>query len=149
MVPFDGVIFLPDDILVKVDARDRGESETRVPLSRSSGGGARLAVADVHEGARRTRQMGVAPNSLSPCSARSGRAAESGLRDPGRAMATRSTARLGRTICCPNAALKGRAVDVAVVTGLWREHRSRRRDWTARLWNALMLQSWLETQQRI
>jgi asparagine synthase (glutamine-hydrolysing) len=40
-------------------------------------------------------------------------------------------------------------LDVAVVTGLWRAHRSGRRDWTPRLWNVLMLQSWLETQQRI
>jgi asparagine synthase (glutamine-hydrolysing) len=30
----------------------------------------------------------------------------------------------------------------------WRQHLTRRSDWTPRLWSVLMFQSWLETQQR-
>ena len=38
-------------------------------------------------------------------------------------------------------------LDARAVRSLWREHNSGRRDWTARLWNALMFQSWLANQR--
>jgi asparagine synthase (glutamine-hydrolysing) len=41
----------------------------------------------------------------------------------------------------------GEYLDARTVRSLWREHCSGRRDWTARLWNALMLHSWLQSQR--
>ena len=38
-------------------------------------------------------------------------------------------------------------LDADVVGKLWTEHRAGTRDWTARLWNALMFQSWLESSE--
>jgi asparagine synthase (glutamine-hydrolysing) len=35
-------------------------------------------------------------------------------------------------------------LDPPLVSRMWREHLSRRRDWTSRLWCVLMFQAWLE-----
>jgi asparagine synthase (glutamine-hydrolysing) len=38
-------------------------------------------------------------------------------------------------------------LDTSTTRSLWREHCSGRRDWTARLWNVLMFQSWLVSER--
>ena len=150
MMLFDGVTYLPDDILVKVDRAAMAVSlETRVPLldHRVAELAWRLPMSmKVRDGrgkwALRQILYRHVPRDLVE-RPKAGFAIPVGqwLRDPLRDWAD--------DLLSERRLKEQGYLDVAVVTGLWREHRSGRRDWTPRLWNVLMLQSWLETQQRI
>ena len=150
MMLFDGVTYLPDDILVKVDRAAMAVSlETRVPLldHRVAELAWRLPMSmKVRDGrgkwALRQILYRHVPRDLVE-RPKAGFAIPIGqwLRDPLRDWAD--------DLLSERRLKEQGYLDVAVVTGLWREHRSGRRDWTPRLWNVLMLQSWLETQQRI
>ena len=148
MMLFDGVTYLPDDILVKVDRAAMAVSlETRVPLldHRVAELAWRLPMSmKVRDGrgkwALRQILYRHVPRDLVE-RPKAGFAIPVGqwLRDPLRGWA--------EDLLSERRLKEQGYLDVAVVTGLWREHRSGRRDWTSRLWNALMLQSWLETQE--
>jgi asparagine synthase (glutamine-hydrolysing) len=148
MMLFDGVTYLPDDILVKVDRAAMAVSlETRVPLldHRVAELAWRLPMSmKVRDGrgkwALRQILYRHIPRDLVE-RPKAGFAIPVGqwLRDPLRGWA--------EDLLSERRLKEQGYLDVAVVTGLWREHCSGRRDWTSRLWNALILQSWLETQE--
>ena len=146
MMLFDGLTYLPDDILVKVDRAAMAVGlETRVPLldHRVADVAWRLPPSmKIRNGCAKWALRKIlyrhVPRELVE-RPKAGFAVPVGqwLRGPLRDWAEELLSE--RRLCAEG------YLDAAVVRSLWRQHQSGRRDWTARLWNILMFQAWLSS----
>jgi len=146
MMLFDALTYLPDDILVKVDRASMAVGlEARAPLldHRVADTAWRLAPSlMIRDGrgkwALRQVLLRHVPQELVD-RPKAGFAIPVGqwLRGPLRDWAEEL---LSERRLCEEAYL-----DAAVVQSMWTQHRSGRRDLTARLWNILMFQAWLSS----
>lgn len=144
MMLFDGLTYLPDDLLVKVDRAAMAVGlETRAPLldHRVADAAWRLPPSmKIRDGCAKWALRKIlyrhVPRELVE-RPKAGFAVPVGqwLRGPLRDWAEELLSE--RRLCAEG------YLDAAVVRSLWRQHQSGRRDWTARLWNILMFQAWL------
>jgi asparagine synthase (glutamine-hydrolysing) len=146
MMLLDGLTYLPDDILAKVDRAAMATSlETRVPLLdhrlaefawrlpmslKIKGGATKWALRQILY--ERVPKM-LIDRPKSGFGIPVGQWLRGPLRDWAEALLDER--RLGE---------EG-YLDVAQTRRLWREHQDGARDWTSRLWNILMFQAWLES----
>jgi asparagine synthase (glutamine-hydrolysing) len=147
MMLFDGVTYLPDDILTKVDRAAMAVSlETRVPLldHRVAAVAWRLPMSmKIRDGqskwALRQILYRYVPQELIE-RPKAGFAAPIGqwLRGPLREW--------GASLLEEGRVRNEGFLDPLAVTRLWSQHCSGTRDWTPRLWNLLTFQAWLESQ---
>jgi asparagine synthase (glutamine-hydrolysing) len=145
---FDGLTYLPDDILVKVDRAAMAVSlETRVPVldHRVAEIAWRLPLSmKIRESQSKWALRQIlyrhVPRDLID-RRKAGFAVPVGqwLRGPLRGWA--------EDLLSEQSLRAEGYLDARSVRSIWRQHCSGRRDWTARLWNALVFQSWLMNQR--
>ena len=149
MMAFDGLTYLPDDILTKVDRAAMSVSlETRVPLldHRVAELAWRLPLSmKIRDGAgkwalRQILYRHVPRELVERPKAGFDIPIGAWLRGPLRDWADE--------LLSKRSLRAGGHLQVKPVHRLWLEHRSGQRNWTLRLWNLLMFQAWLEAQGR-
>ena len=143
MMYCDAVSYLPDDILCKVDRASMAVSlETRAPFldHRVAALAARIPAAN--ENPRRRRQAGCSQGTALRHAPREPvRAAQGGLRDPGRRMDQGPLRAWAEELLDPAALRAEGWFDADKVARRWREHLAGQRDSTPALWAILMFQA--------
>ncbi len=147
MMLFDGVTYLPGDILVKVDRAAMAVSlETRVPLldHRVAELAWRLPLSmKIRDGQGKWALRQVlyrhVPRDLVE-------RPKAGFAIPVGQWLRNSLRDWAADLLNDQQLRSQGFFDVNVVGRLWDEHRTRKSDWTSRLWNILMFQSWLASQ---
>jgi asparagine synthase (glutamine-hydrolysing) len=146
MMLFDGVTYLPDDILVKVDRAAMAVSlETRAPFldHRVAEAAWRLPPSMMIRGGctkwalRQVLYRHVPRELLERPKAGFAIPVGQWLRGPLRDWT--------EELLSERRLREEGYLDASIVRGLWMQHRSGRRDWQARLWNTLMFQAWLSS----
>ena len=126
---FDGLTYLPDDILAKVDRAAMAVSlETRVPLldHRVAEAAWRLPPSMMYP--RRARQVGIAPGPLSSCSQELVERPKAGFAIPIGQWLRGPLRDWAEDLLSERRLREEGYLDAAVVRSLWAQHRSGRRE---------------------
>ena len=146
MMLFNGVTYLPDDILTKVDRAAMAVSlETRVPSldHRVAVVAWRLPMSmKIRDGQRSWRR---GKSSIATCR-RNSSTAKGGFAAPVGKWVRGALNEWGSALLEEERLRKEGFLDAVAVTRMWSQHCSGTRDWTHRLWNPLTFQAWWELQ---
>ena len=142
MMCADQTMYLPDDILVKVDRAGMAVSlETRMPLldHRLVEFAWQLPIGYKVQGGR-SKAVLRSPGQVYSTDA--DRSAQNGLRRAAGALAQRTAAGLGRRFARARALAADGLIDEMLIRRMWQEHLSGQREWQHQLWAVLMFQAW-------
>jgi asparagine synthase (glutamine-hydrolysing) len=144
----DLLCYLPDDILAKVDRASMAVGlEVRAPLLDHRLVAFAARAARVAAASGRRGQGAAAPGAAPPCAARAGGAAQDGLRPATGRLAARGAAARASDLLSPARLARQGLLDAEEVARLWAEFLAGEDNWRHLVWDALMLQSWLEAKQ--
>ena len=145
MMLADQLMYLPDDLLAKVDRASMAVSlEVRAPLLDHRVVELSWRLPSGAEAARPRRQVGAAPDPLSPRAAPSGRPAEDGLLRSDRRAGCEVRCGSGPELLSPERLAEGDLLDPAPITRAWEDLQTGRRRTGAALWAVAMFQGWKE-----